>query len=619
MSRVWMWQAKAMQCKPRASVLVGICFAIGCAREPRGAAKPNPPADPTPSYSAEHIVPSGSLKSAPLAPGRLATIYGAHLGTAQPCSGTPGPAARTTPSPLRPNQAVIETQVFPTRLCETEVHVGGVAAGLMYVAAGQINFQVPQSTPTNGSTKVQVLHRARPGPAVSVPLTSDALDQAPGEVADSMFSALQRVSWERRYRPQAVGCTAVPAAPTAIRGGPNGYAYHCAASNSGVTAESLYYPVNPAEPAVLLLRADIRPLSTYPEWSAAVEQHLTRRLTQEFGPGAIPPLIVELGAYGPKPGLSWRTGKLTVFLHSNHGHLVPSGVRTGVTLIAVRDEILAQRPAALSNAASFPHASELELMLPRRYFAAVPRQQSRLESSRDAEDHRTRKALLGLLRNPPGEPAERAAALVAADDLAVRLGSLLVTRNYQNGSENLRLAASAGTIRAQLVKLGVRYGEIGHYSGDLEYDHSLLQRAWTEHPDTIWGQRAFLMLQRLGCATRQFACDGPNCFLSVIEQGEKFLERYPSSPLRAEQMYNLALAQDTWWSLGQAQPGDLSAQGAKVTSARAEQARLHAIHWYEELLRLAPGTPGASAAEIALPRLKLKLDTGERTFFCFSC
>jgi hypothetical protein len=27
----------------------------------------------------------------------------------------------------------------------------------------------------------------------------------------------------------------------------------------------------------------------------------------------------------------------------------------------------------------------------------------------------------------------------------------------------------------------------------------------------------------------------------------------------------------------------------------------------------------ARAAEIALPRLKLKLDTGERTFFCFSC
>jgi hypothetical protein len=234
-------------------------------------------------------------------------------------------------------------------------------------------------------------------------------------------------------------------------------------------------------------------------------------------------------------------------------------------------------------------------------------------------DSRARAALLRLLRRSDGEPDQRAAALVAADDLAVRLGRLLVARTVERGSEFLTLVADAENIRAQLAKHGIRYGDIGHYSGDLEYDRSLLHRAWTEYPDTLWGQRAFLMLQRLGCTDSPFRCPGPNCFISVIRQGEEFLNENPDSPVRSEQIYHLALAYDTWWSLGQAESGDITAMGARVTRASAERARLRAIDLYEQLLRIAPGTSKARAAQIALPRLKLKLDTGERTFFCYSC
>jgi hypothetical protein len=410
----------------------------------------------------------------------------------------------------------------------------------------------------------------------------------------------------------------VPAQPTAPRGGLNGHAYYCAASNTSVRTESLYCPVNPANPEVLLLRADIRPKLTYPEWSVEVERHLASRLTNALGAGTAPDNIYEIGAYRPQPGLSWHTGQLTIFLHRNRNHIALAGVRTGVVLIAVRDEILAQRPAMEPGITSFPFSAELEQLFPRRYFAAEA-QLPQSEEDRDAGDHRTRLALLRLLRQPRETPVERAAALVAADDLAVRLGRLLVARTVQRGSEYLTVVADAGDIRAQLAKHGVRYGEIGHYSGNLEYDRSLLRRAWSEYPDTIWGQRALLMLQKLGCATRQFRCSGPNCFLSVIEQGERFLEHYPDSPLRTQQIYHLALANETWWSLALAQPGDISAQGARVTRATAEEARVRAIEWYEELLRLAPGTPEARTAEIAIPRLKLKLDTGQRTFFCFSC
>jgi hypothetical protein len=326
--------------------------------------------------------------------------------------------------------------------------------------------------------------------------------------------------------------------------------------------------------------------------------------------------VYEIGAYGPNAGLSWRNGDVTVFVHHNRNHVAPAGIRQGVLLVAVREEILAQR-AQQEPAAPFD-AKELKALLPNHYFATAAHP-PRSEEERSAADQRTRVALLRLLRHNATEAEERAAALVAADDMAVRLGRLLVARTVQSGSEYLTLVADADDIRARLAKHGVRYGEIGHYSGDLEYDRSLLKRAWTEHPDTLWGQRAFLMLQRLGCATPQFRCAGPNCFLSVIRQSEQFLQDYPDSPLRAEQIWHLALANDTWWSLGQANPEDITALGAKVTRQTAEQARLRAIDWYQQLLRIAPGTAMARAAEIALPRLKLKLDTGERTFFCFSC
>jgi hypothetical protein len=177
----------------------------------------------------------------------------------------------------------------------------------------------------------------------------------------------------------------------------------------------------------------------------------------------------------------------------------------------------------------------------------------------------------------------------------------------------------AAKVRAELAPLGIQYGGVGHDSGALDYDHSLLARAWKEYPAMPAGQRAFLMLQRLGCEVKSVGCDGPNCFLTVIQQGVSFLERYPDTSIRKEQTYHLALAHETWWSLSLAEPGDTTAAGAKATREAGERARQRAIEFYEQLVRVAPGTPEAKAAEIALPRLKLKLDSRERTFFCFSC
>ena len=104
-----------------------------------------------------------------------------------------------------------------------------------------------------------------------------------------------------------------------------------------------------------------------------------------------------------------------------------------------------------------------------------------------------------------------------------------------------------------------------------------------------------------------------------VKQGENFLREFPHTAFRTEQIYHLALANETWWSLSRAEPDDPTAQGAQVDRKSGDHARKRAIELYEELLKAAPGSPEARAGQLSLPRLKLGLSTGERTFFCFSC
>ena len=611
-----------MRCGYAPLLVVAICLNLSCSQTPRDTARGHP------IYTAASITPSGGRELVALAPGRVASIYGQNLGPAQPCNGAAEPNRRETPNPKRPNQTLVETQIFPAELCETVVRVGGVAAGLLYVSAGQINFKVPQSAQTQGQTSIQVLYKGQAGPSVLVPLTTAeplANSASAEQNAEKMWSDLHRVKWLRQYEPKAGQCVSV-LAHQGFRDALNGHAYYCAQADDGVIAESFYHPIDHLNPQLRLLRADIRPVNPYPELSAEIEQLLVRRLEKTYGEGVVPEHLYEIGAMRPNPGLSWRAGQLTIFLHRNRNHVAPAGVREGVVLIAVRNEILEQRQAihrldeTFRSFGTLPPpaiAKELEQQLPDAYFAPGPLPKS--EPDRAKSEQKTRVALLRLLRQSGGNAELSAAALVAADNLTRRMASLLVIRSVANGSEHLLEAENAAKVRTQLASLGVRFGDFEYYGGGLQYDSSLLRRAWKEYPDTSWGQWAFLLLQRLSCGLPNFGCKGPNCFLAVIKQGESFLDRFPESRFRNQQIYHLALAHETWWSLGQADPEDISAQGAGVTKASSEAARLRAIDLYEQLLRIAPESPEAQAALLILPRLKLKLGTGERTFFCFSC
>jgi len=110
----------------------------------------------------------------------------------------------------------------------------------------------------------------------------------------------------------------------------------------------------------------------------------------------------------------------------------------------------------------------------------------------------------------------------------------------------------------------------------------------------------------------------------VIERGEAFLVAHPSTDFRRQVIYLLAVANETWWSSEHA-PADDAVVGVAPYPRRAsnnrevEAARERAIQYYRQVVSLAPDSPEAAAALRRIPRLQLKLDTGQRRFFCSYC
>jgi len=392
-----------------------------------------------------------------------------------------------------------------------------------------------------------------------------------------------------------------------------------------VTEEFYYYPTDYRQPRVELLRADFGLENGYPEFSLIVEQALIERLTRRYGPGKTPEDFSEIGAgFRPSPGSYWNDGDLTIFLHRNP-KWSPAGVREGVRLTALHRKVLEERELdnqiksafGITRALYSPSVgTDLRRELGELYPASEDRPKT--EQERRKAERETRAALLKLMAQAKeGDRNRRAAVLVAADRLAARLAVLLVVGADVSGSEHIPVheAENSERVRRQLASHGIRYGGMLHHGEGLEYDHSLLRRAWKEFPETQWGQRAFVLLQELLCSLPENSCKGPNCFRTVIEEGKAFLPQYPDTVFRREVIYHMAVANDTWWSLSQAKTGE----EADVDPASGERARQRAIQLYEQLLQMDPDSAEARIGSMALPRLKLKLDTGERKFFCGMC
>lgn len=106
-----------------------------------------------PFLTREGVVNGANLRSGKIAPGSFVTVFGQNLAT-------------TT--------AIADTFPLPTKLGGTEVIFNGVAAPLLFVSPGQVNFQAPVET---YSGRGGVIVRTGYGQNISLPI--DVLQTAP--------------------------------------------------------------------------------------------------------------------------------------------------------------------------------------------------------------------------------------------------------------------------------------------------------------------------------------------------------------------------------------------------------------------------------------------------------
>ncbi len=168
--------------------------------------------------------------------------------------------------------------------------------------------------------------------------------------------------------------------------------------------------------------------------------------------------------------------------------------------------------------------------------------------------------------------------------------------------------------KAELEAYGLRFAP-NHLGDCWDYDHSLLHILRKEFPENPWAEEAFLCLMRNGFQTWATCSDGPDSFRLVITKGEEFLRQNPSPEHRLEALFMLAQAYETWWSLSKASDTDDYVRRARYTEG-AEDARIEAVRVYRQVKESAPDSRYARIAGRKLPRLRMRLDTNQRRFFC---
>ncbi len=421
-------------------------------------------------------------------------------------------------------------------------------------------------------------------------------------IANRMLQQLDSASWSAPYQ-RGTTCRLYS---SSVQGEPLGavdsWSWHCDRASAGVVTESYYYAFSAAP---VLLRLDIGLSETAQGSSGAIRQLIEAKLTKRFGAPAPPPLAYPVRpAGGPRvPLWQWHTKTADLLLFDAPFYLSPLRPPSGVRVIAIAHPL----SDAINDDSKMPDfryplgiADEAHKRLARELAPLYDNSSPTLDG------------LLRLLRAARTAQGNRkAAVLLAADAMTSGLSISLGDENH---------ATEAESARRQLAEFGVHLGP--RFKDGLRYDHELLWETWRSYPNTEWGEYAFLSLQQSGWDTSfdGYSCPAnPDFFRAVIEHGEAFLASHPNSFNRSQVLFALAAAYETWWSVSLA-PGDDENYGHYPRRAENDRtkdaARLKAIAGYEQIERLASGSDYALFAARHLPRLRLRLDTGFRRWFC---
>ena len=435
-----------------------------------------------------------------------------------------------------------------------------------------------------------------------------------GQTAARMLALADRVAWEQ---PPSTGCAGHTPAQMDISAAVE-WTHHCAETRNGIVRESFFYVFG--EPAkIARLRVDLRPVDESPDVTEIVLRELRQKLTVRFGASTHQPEMMEIGfrhlRYGqPVAGDHWQGGGLHYFLHANQTNPAPMGMRRGAQLIVMTDRLFAEREkdALVLRAEGFSgEARDEDDPVRTRLKARIGEPYARPMAAQPRAVGESLTDLAMLLRESDrAARPRRALYLLAADAVANRL--------------SVRVEDPAA-LRRLLSGYGAKVGGQIHQGG-WDYRRDVLWRVWREFPETEGGELAFVELTRHGwdTPTGEGCPANPDLFREVIRRGEEFLATHPQTDFRKEVTYLLAVANESWWSIAHAPPDDQIVAGSpyprRAENARGgDAARQRAIDYYQEVVRLAPASPEAAAAQRRLPRLGLGLDTGQRRFFCFSC
>lgn len=225
---------------------------------------------------------------------------------------------------------------------------------------------------------------------------------------------------------------------------------------------------------------------------------------------------------------------------------------------------------------------------------------SRASNSADPTNRRVALQLLDAAEKGPADqrPAYLFAAELVAEDLWCPFED-------KAGCDQLRSEFTQRGLSLDGAALG----------GVYVYAHDILWRLWRDYPGTDWGQGAFVLLLDYGWDTSPTCQKGGDQRKEVIRQGEAFLRQWPNSRYRGAVTDLVGEAYASWWSGDE--PSDEAPPGWVLPKPEgAEEARIKAIGYFEQVVQLAPGTRLSEFAKQILEPLRAKQDLDNYRFIC---
>lgn len=333
----------------------------------------------------------------------------------------------------------------------------------------------------------------------------------------------------------------------------------------------------------------------------ATIEKVRHSLTRRYGKPREVRNIAEIGVYGV-PAERWSTDHAQLILHDQQhraGGVQLIGIAHDRWELSLEDDLPVARPSnELLKEALPQYATLFDIDWQKPIEPLLTAARKLLTEARNAQ------------------PERAALLLVTGDVLADGLAGMAAEPRTDR----------ADVVRRTLGPFGIQIGEQTHYAG-LEYRWEPLWRAAELYPESEWGQIAFSRLLQLGWPKGESTgaiCPRSDVFARVIASGEKWLGEHSVSSRRHEVLFHVARAYETWWSAVRAPKEDIRVHDQfgpvrpKYVKGAPEALR-KAIAYYEELVRLAPGSEEARQAQRHLPRLQRGIDTGQRVFLCTMC